>query len=318
MISFLDSAALSQFLPYPALIEALRQSFQENKVNVPPRHHYMIDKEGEAAQTLLLMPAWDAKTNIGLKMVTVTPGNEKRNLPAIQGIYILLDDATGKPIMLLDGPTLTARRTAAASALAGTYLAKKTLRQMLMVGTGALSLPLMEAHAACHAIEQIFLWGRDREKAEAKAKEARKAGLPVEAVADLAMVAQSADLISCATLSSSPLIKGEWLEPGCHLDLVGGFTPKMREADDEAIAKSRIFVDTRQGALHEAGDIVDPISRGIIPIEKIEADLFDLCQGKHSGRKGGQEITFFKSVGTAIEDFAAAQLAFQAYSISAK
>ena len=314
----MDSATLSQLLPYRELIEALRRGFQENKVNVPQRHHYTIGKEDEPAQTLLLMPAWDAKTNIGLKMVTVTPGNEKRSLPAIQGIYILLDGVTGQPIILLDGPTLTARRTAAASALAGSYLAKKTLRHMLMVGTGALSLPLMEAHAACHLIERIFLWGRDKEKAKAKAKEARKASLPVEAIEDLALAAQSADLISCATLSSSPLIKGEWLQPGCHLDLVGGFTPKMREADDEAVSGSRLFVDTRQGALHEAGDIVDPINRGIIRIDKIEADLFDLCKGTHSGRKTDQEITFFKSVGTAIEDFTAAQLASQGYSISAK
>src|SRR5262249_127759 len=145
------------------------------------------------------------------------------------------------------------------------------------------------------------IWGRSREKADALAARLDRPGLRVTAVPDLEAGAREADVISCATLASEPLVRGAWLRPGTHLDLVGGFPPAMREADDEAVRRARVFVDTRAGALVEAGDVVQPIARGVLRAEDLEGDLFELCRGLRPGRTTDAEITLFKSVGTALE-----------------
>lgn len=307
-ITFISAAEIEQLLDYPALIEALRRGFTEDW-HVPVRHHYGIEMpSGEPEQTLLLMPAWDAGKAIGMKMVTVTPGNGARNLPAIQGIYLLLDGATGIPKALIDGPALTARRTAAASALAADYLVRKDARRMLMVGAGALSIPLIEAHRAIRPIREIAVWARDAAKAAQKVAELGKRGIAATVATSLEVSAREADLISCATLSKTALIKGDWLKPGAHLDLVGAYTPDMRESDDRCIERASLFVDTRAGASKEGGDIVMPLKSGLITAASIQADLFELCRGQHPGRRREDEITLFKSVGNALEDFAAARL----------
>lgn len=307
-VPYVTAAEVERLLDYPALIDALRQGFAQ-EWSVPVRHHYGIKMpNGEPEQTLLLMPAWDAGKAIGMKMVTVTPGNGARHLPAVQGVYLLLDGATGAPAALIDGPALTARRTAAASALAGDYLLRKDASRMLMVGAGALSVPLVEAHRAMRPIRQVQVWARDSTKAAAKVAELMALGIAAEVATSLEQSARSADLISCATLSTVPLIKGDWLQPGTHLDLIGAYTPEMRESDDRCMQRASIFVDTKAGALKEAGDIVLPLKAGIITEASVKADLFDLARKRHSGRASADEITLFKSVGTALEDFAAAQL----------
>lgn len=307
-VTFVTAAEVERLLDYPALIEALRQGFAEDW-NVPVRHHYGIPMpQGEPEQTLLLMPAWDAGKAIGMKMVTVTPGNGARDLPAIQGIYLLMDGATGIPTALIDGPALTARRTAAASALAADYLARPDASHMLMVGAGALSVPLVQAHRAIRPIRNVEVWARDTAKAAAKVAELAALGIAATVAASLEASARAADLISCATLSKIPLIKGDWLKPGAHLDLVGAFTPQMRESDDRCVERASVFVDTRAGATKEGGDIVLPLKAGVITEASIKGDLFDLCRRKVAGRGGAEEITLFKSVGTALEDFAAARL----------
>jgi ornithine cyclodeaminase len=307
-VTFVTAAKVEKLLDYPALIEALRQGFAE-EWSVPVRHHYGIPMpQGEPEQTLLLMPAWDAGKAIGMKMVTVTPGNGGRNLPAIQGIYLLLDGATGIPKALIDGPALTARRTAAASALAADYLARKDASRMLMVGAGALSVPLVQAHRAVRPIREVEVWARDAAKAAAKVAELAKLGIAATVATSLEASARAADLVSCATLSTTPLINGDWLKPGAHLDLVGAYTPQMRESDDRCIARASIFVDTRAGATKEGGDIVLPLKAGLITEASIKGDLFDLCRQISNGRSSADEITLFKSVGTALEDFAAARL----------
>lgn len=307
-VTFVTAAEVERLLDYPALIKALRQGFAEDW-NVPVRHHYGIPMpQGEPEQTLLLMPAWDAGKAIGMKMVTVTPGNGARDLPAIQGIYLLMDGATGIPTALIDGPALTARRTAAASALAADYLARPDASHMLMVGAGALSVPLVQAHRAIRPIRNVEVWARDTAKAAAKVAELAALGIAATVAASLEASARAADLISCATLSKIPLIKGDWLKPGAHLDLVGAFTPQMRESDDRCVERASVFVDTRAGATKEGGDIVLPLKAGVITEASIKGDLFDLCRRKVAGRGGAEEITLFKSVGTALEDFAAARL----------
>jgi ornithine cyclodeaminase/alanine dehydrogenase-like protein (mu-crystallin family) len=221
---------------------------------------------------------------------------------------VLLDAATGMPLALLDGTALTLRRTAAASALAADFLARRDSAVHLMVGTGALAPHLVAAHAATRPILQARIWGGDPRKAAALAARLVEAGITAEPVADLEEAAAAADIITCATLAHRPLIRGAWLRPGTHLDLVGGYTPEMREADDAAIARARVYVDT-DAALREAGDILQPLRSGHLAQDQIVGDLFGLCRGICAGRRDPDEITLFKSVGTALEDLAAAQLA---------
>jgi len=309
-IPYLNAADLERLLDYPSLVEALARGFAADWT-VPVRHHYSIPIVGEPDQTLLLMPAWDAGKAIGMKLATITPGNGPRGLPAVNAVYLLVDGPTGQPRALMDGASLTVRRTAAASALAARYLARKDASVMVMVGAGALSRPLIEAHRSQHPIKKVFLWAREAAKREAKATELAALGLPVEPTGDLEQAVRGADIISCATLSTTPLVKGAWLKPGAHLDLIGAFTPEMRESDDEAVKRASLFCDTRAGALKEGGDLVIPLKAGLIKEASVKADLVDLARGTHKGRADAEEITLFKSVGTAVEDFAAARLAME-------
>ena len=306
-VPFVSAATINAKLDYPSLIAALKAAFAADWI-VPVRHHHAVPIPGEPDQTLLLMPAWEGGMSVGVKLVTITPGNGARGIPAVQGIYLLLDGATGAPKVLMEGTTLTTRRTAAASALAASFCARKDAATHLMVGAGALARPLIEAHRAARPITRSLIWARKPEQADAKVAELRAAGIAAEAAPDLEAAARGADIISCATLSSEPLIHGAWLKPGAHLDLVGAYLPTLRESDDEAVKRATLFCDTRAGALKEGGDLVQPLKAGVISESSIAADLADLCKGRHPGRTRDDEITLFKSVGTAVEDLAAAKL----------
>lgn len=307
---FIDADAVATALPYPALIDALQQAFCD-QITMPVRHHHTVPVPAEPDATLLLMPAWKEGGALGVKVATVAPGNGARNLPAVQSLYILTSATTGVPLAILDGGEITNRRTAAASALAARFLAAPDASHLLMVGTGRLAPHLIAAHASVRPLRHVTIWGRDPHKTSALAQQIAPLGLSVTTTDSLASAVQQADIISCATLSQTPLVCGSWLRPGQHLDLVGGFTPLMREADDECITRARVFVDTRAGACKEAGDITQPLHAGILSEADIAADLYELSQGHHAGRKNSAEITLFKSVGCALEDLAAAQLAYQ-------
>ncbi|MDH4412015.1 MAG: ornithine cyclodeaminase family protein [Rhizobium sp.] len=305
----LDQTQTSRCLDWEALIGALDTMFKGDCV-MPVRHHHTIEVPGEAAATLLLMPAWQPGQYIGVKLVSVFPDNHLRSLPAIHGSYLLSSGKTGELLAVLDGGELTARRTAAASALAARHLARDDASRLLVVGTGRLSVNLIEAHSKVRPIRDVVIWGRDQDKAERAATDARALGYQVSVASDLEFAARQADIISCATLSRSPLIRGEWLKPGSHVDLIGAFTKDMRESDDEAVRRARVFVDTRAGAFAEAGDILQPIASGVIGKEHVQAELAELVRGA-VGRRGADEITLFKSVGAALEDLAGAILAFE-------
>jgi ornithine cyclodeaminase len=275
---------------------------------------------GSADATLLLMPAWTlgAPSHVGVKVVTVFPDNGSRGLPSIYGQYLLLDGATGASLALLDGTMLTKRRTACASGLASRYLSRPDSRRLLMIGTGALAPQLIRVHAKVRPIEEVAIWGRRPERAQDLARELsdslpRTLGRPiaVRAVSDRKQAVTGADIISSATLSKTPLVEGNWLNAGQHVDLVGAYTPQMRESDDRAIERARVYVDTRAGALKEGGDIVQPLASGAIDEDDIIADLLELARGQQTGRLPGDatSITLFKSVGAALEDLAAAELA---------
>ncbi|NTF89254.1 ornithine cyclodeaminase family protein [Agrobacterium rhizogenes] len=297
-------------LAWPALIEAIASMFTGDCV-MPVRHHHNMEVPGESDATLLLMPAWLPGSYMGVKMVSVFPDNATRALPAIFGTYLLSSGKTGEMLAVIDGGELTARRTAATSALAARYLARTDVEELLVCGSGRLSLNLIQAHAEGRSLKRIGIWGRDLDKAEHIASQAQALGLNVIAVTDLEAAARSADIISCGTLSSTPLIKGEWLKPGVHLDLVGGFKPDMRETDNAAIRRAEVFVDTRAGAMKEAGDIVQPLRSGVLTEDTIRAELSELVRGTKPGRSNDADITLFKSVGAALEDLAGAILAYE-------
>lgn len=307
-----SAADVDRTLNFPGLVETLRKAFHDGAVQ-PVRHHHTIERPDGAASTLLLMPAWSdfnatgtsAGGYVGVKVVTVSPDNNRIDKPAVMGLYLLLDGATGEPRALIDGQRLTQWRTASASALAATYLAREDASRLLIVGAGALSRFLAKAHASVRPIASIRVWNRTAANAEKVAADLRAEGLPAEMAEDLDAEYGQADIISCATISTAPLVRGALLKPGTHVDLVGGFTPDMREADDEAIRRAAVFVDTRAGATKEAGDIVQPLKSGVLSEEAIRGDLYDLTRGSASGRKNAEEITLFKSVGAAIEDLAA-------------
>ena len=307
----IENAEIAAALQYPALIDALRDMFVTGCTQ-PLRHHHGLDPEDEKKGTLLIMPAWQSDGFLGLKTVTVMPENGAKGLPSVQGTYLLFDAENGSALAVMEAGELTTRRTAAASALAASYLARKDASKMLMVGAGAMAPCLIRAHAAVRNYSDITIWNHRAEKAEKLADDLTREGFSARATPDLEAAARDADLISCATLSTEPLIQGGWLKPGAHLDLVGAFTPSMRESDDDAVKIATLFVDTREGGLHEAGDIVQPLKSGVITETDIQADLYDLCRGAHKGRASEDEITLFKSTGAALEDLAAAILAYQA------
>ena len=302
-MKILDAAQTAAALPFGRLIPALREAFVSG-AEVPLRHRHDIAQPDGTTAVLLLMPAWRANGLMGVKVVSVFPGNGARGLPSVSASYLLCNGATGQHLALIDGAEITRRRTAAASALAGSFLAREDATSLLILGSGHIGGLMAEAYRVVRPIERVMVWNIRPSGAEHLA--ARLGG---EAVTDLAAAARKADIVSCATLSREPLVRGEWLRPGTHLDLIGGFTPAMREADDEAVRRSRVFIDT-EAALAEAGDLIGPIAHGVLRREDIAGSLFSLCRSETAGRRDPQEITLFKSVGSALEDLAAAGLAY--------
>jgi ornithine cyclodeaminase len=321
-VKSLSAADVDAALDDIALIDRLDALFRAG-CEMPTRHHHPVREPlgtGSADAMLLLMPAWTqgASGRIGVKIVTVFPENGKRGLPAIYGQYLLLDGQTGQSLALLDGSMLTKRRTACASGLASRYLARPDAGTLLMIGTGALAPELIRVHSKVRPIREVAIWGRRPEQAAELAARLGEAlpkalgrSIAVRAVTDRQRAVGEADIVSCATLSRTPLVEGDWLRAGQHVDLVGAYTPQMRESDDRAVRRARVYVDTRAGALKEGGDIVQPIANGTVGADHVIGDLFELARGQRAGRAAGDvaSITLFKSVGAALEDLAAAELA---------
>ena len=318
-----DADEVEAALSYPGLVDVLEAAFRIGAIS-PPRHHHTIklpDCNGAASAdaTLLLMPAWSvsapgaetAGRYLGVKVVSVFPDNGRIGLPAVQGAYLLMSAETGVPLAMIDARRLTAWRTAAASALASRYLSRPNSRRLVVVGAGALAPYLVRAHSSVRPIERVAVWNRSRAGAERLVDGLKAAGVTAVVVDDLEAAVSEADIVSTATLSKTPVVRGAWLRPGTHLDCVGAFRPNMRETDDDVVRRARIWVDTRIGALKEAGDLVIPLAAGAITETAIEGDLFDLARGAAPLRRSDGEITMFKSVGASIEDLAAALEVFE-------
>lgn len=306
-----DAPTAAAALPYADLIAALRERFASG-CEVPARHVHELATPGQSHKlTSLLMPAWVPGQFYGVKVVNIAPGNNARGLPGLHGSYLLFDAVTGQALAVMDGNTITTRRTVAASALAASFLARPNARSLLVVGAGAIARELPAAYAAVRPIDTVRVWARQPAAAQALAADWRALGWDAQAVSDLATACAQADVVSCATHATAPLVCGEWLAPGSHLDLIGSFTPTMREADDACLQGARLFVDTEE-ALKKSGDLLEPMRSGAITEADVRGTLTTLCKGVARGRLHDQERTVFKSVGTALEDLAAATLVWQA------
>lgn len=302
----LDAATTAAHLAPADLIAALGRAFGEG-AEVPLRHTHRIEDPAGPGGTVLLMPAWKPGGRLGIKTVTIFPGNGARGLPGLHSLYTLFDATTGVPLAQLDGNEITSRRTAAASALAASFLARDDAASLLVLGSGRVARLLPDAMRCVRPIERIAVWNHRPAGAVALARTWREQGLDAQPVTNLAAAVARADIVSCATLAAAPLVRGEWLREGAHLDLIGSFTPQMRECDAACFARARVWVDTDE-ALAKSGDVLGAIAEGGFDIVRVQGTLAQLCRGERAGRQNRSEITLFKAVGNALEDLAAAEL----------
>lgn len=305
----ISSEDMIRHLAWPDLIEALRLQFIAG-CDVPERHHHSMPVPGGADATMLLIPAWQQGERIGVKLVNVFPGNSKIGLPSISADYLLYDGKTGQNLALMDGAVITSRRTAAAAALGAKFLSREDSETLFLVGAGRVASLVPEAMQSVRPIKRVLVWDLYKESARKACEELKAAGFEAEVELDLEKGAKSADIISCATLATEPLIKGAWLAPGQHLDLIGSFTPEMRETDDDAMRASEVYIDIGT-ALTECGEMIEPLRSGAITNADIKGDLAALCRETVSGRTDDNAITLFKAVGTALEDLATASLIYE-------
>jgi alanine dehydrogenase len=306
---YLNEAAVRALLTPAELVNVLREALISDIVS-PQRTHHRIP--GSDTATMLLMPAW-REGSFGVKVLTVDPARTERGLPSIEGLYLLMDGDNGAPLAVIGARALTAARTAAVSALAASYLARTDACTLLMVGTGNLAVPVIEAHLSVHNYQRVLIWGRDRRKAGA-VRDQIKTQVEVQLATDLDSAVASADVISCATSSTQPLVRKQHVRPGTHVDLIGSYTPRMREVDDALFRDARVIVDTK-GAILESGDLIDPCLAGLLDAPTVR-DLSELIYDPALGRKNEEEITIFKAVGTAAADLAVADHLLARHAIS--
>ena len=302
-----DAAATRAALPFDRLIAAIERLFISGCA-VPTRHTHTLETADGAGATVLIMPAWQTGRYLGIKTVNIFPGNGARGLPGLHSTYMLYDAETGQPLALLDGDEITSRRTAAASALAARKLARPDARRLLVLGAGRVARLLPYAHTQLRSIDEIAVWARDAAKAESLAAAWRADGLNAHATGDLQAAVAQADIVSSATLATSPLLQGAWLRQGSHLDLIGSFTPQMREADDACFVDADVYVDTDE-APRKSGDLLAPLSRGVLHEADIRGTLAELCRAPV--QRDAARRSVFKAVGTALEDLAAAVLVYE-------
>jgi ornithine cyclodeaminase/alanine dehydrogenase-like protein (mu-crystallin family) len=298
-LPFIPAEAVHELAPYGDLVDALAAGHL-----LPPAkvRRTVYGPEG-ADEVYLGLPAWQPGQAIGVKLVTVFPANPAAGLPSVQAVYVLFDGTNGSPLATMDGTALTYRKTAADSALGSRFLSRTDSRTLLMVGAGGLAPHLIAAHRAVRpSLDEVFVWNRSPARAAQLAAE-----VGGEVAADLDTIVGRADIICTATMTQDPLIRGELLAPGTHLDLVGAFLPDHREVDDACVTRAAIHVDSRLAAVEESGDLVIPLTTGVIGPGDIRGDLFDLCQGRIPGRTSPEEITLFENGGGGHLDLMVAQ-----------
>ncbi|WP_127753856.1 ornithine cyclodeaminase family protein [Devosia sp. 1566] len=308
-LKVIDAATVERLLDYPSLVAKLREAFLAPPT-APSRQAVPIEAApGQTAGTLLVMPAVRPGKLIGVKLVTVLPELGNRPGGALRAIYMVLDAASGEPLGTIDGHALTTRRTAAASVLAASVLASPEPETLLVVGTGSVAEALAEAYWAVLRPKRVLIWGRNVEKAEALAASLHARGIAASAAGELAEAVGQAQIVSAATLAREPIILGDQVRPGTHIDLVGGFRRDMRESDDALVRKARVVVDVPHTKT-ETGDIAQPLAAGVLDAADV-TELAELLGEAPRWRRAPEDITLFKSAGHALEDLAGAELVME-------
>ncbi|MEX1184365.1 MAG: ornithine cyclodeaminase family protein [Gemmatimonadota bacterium] len=304
----IEAEDVQRVLDFPAVIEALRKAFG-SPAGTPPRTMYKLDKDPASSDVFALLPSWTEEA-IGVKAFTYLPSNAAKGRKILYSKVLLFDRETGEPLALVDGTFVTYWRTAAVGALAADYLARKDARRLVVCGTGNLAPYMTLAHASVRPITDVGIWGRTPGKAAQTIERIRekRPDLNCTVVTDLAAAVGEADIVSVATASKTPVVLGAWVKKGTHTDFFGNHERHVQECDSDLVAKSRLYADSRDNVMNEAGEILIPISEGLIPANPIIGDLADLCSGRVKGRGSDDETTLFKSVGTPLSDLATAQL----------
>jgi len=304
-----DMKAIQTALPYPLLVDALAQGLQQFS-ETPARSFFSPNQD---ASCVMIMPAWRPHQMMGVKLVSVWPENNAKGESAVSAVYVLISCLDGRPLAVLDGTELTLRRTAAAAALAAKRLARENSETLAVLGTGSLSVPLVQAHTDTMRFKNVLVWGRQFYKAQLVVNQLRELGIEVRAMGDLHKTLAMSDVVAVATTSTEPFLKAAWVRPGTHISLVGAFTPQMAEAEPGLISKSQLFADCRASVLEKGGEVFQAIEQGLILDSDIIADLAELtAQPDRSWRHDAQAITVFKSVGFALLDLIAAELVIKA------
>jgi ornithine cyclodeaminase len=304
-----DMKAIQTALPYPLLVDALAQGLQQF-AETPARSFFSPNQD---ASCVMIMPAWRPHQMMGVKLVSVWPENNAKGESAVSAVYVLISCLDGRPLAVLDGTELTLRRTAAAAALAAKRLARENSETLAVLGTGSLSVPLVQAHTDTMRFKNVLVWGRQFYKAQLVVNQLRELGIEVRAMGDLHKTLAMSDVVAVATTATEPFLKAAWVRPGTHISLVGAFTPQMAEAEPGLISKSQLFADCRASVLEKGGEVFQAIEQGLILDSDIIADLAELtAQSDRSWRHDAQAITVFKSVGFALLDLIAAELVIKA------
>ncbi len=302
----LDGATVESLLNTKELLNAVHAGFLQG-ASAPPRLHYELGGE-DSDRFLLLMPAWNTEI-VATKVVTAFP----QQVPSIAAQYLIFDARRGSLKAMLDGTALTPWRTAAVSALASSFLSRPNSRSLLILGTGAVARCMVRAHSWVRSFDEIFVWGRDPSRLHSFVDNARADGYPCQPVKDYRTVLSSVDIVSSATATVDPLVLGVDVRAGTHIDLVGSFRPTMRESDNDLIQTASKYADTKAGTVEEGGDYAIPINQGVMKKEDILGDLLELAAGRTMSRRADDEVTLFKSVGTAVADLSAGAFALHRY-----
>ena len=302
---FISKDDVARLAPYKPLIQAIAKGLLE-PIESPPR---IALNPNHDVSAVLIMPAWRPHGILGTKIVSIWPGNNAKGQPAVSAVYVVTSCDDGQTLAVIDGTELTLRRTAAAAALGSQLLARPNSKKLAVLGTGALSMPLVMAHLSILDLSEITIWGRSLDNAQAIADALSNIGISANATSDLQQTLGNADIVAAATTATQPFIRSEWVKPGTHLSLMGAFTPNMAEAEPQLLPKTRLFVDSREAVMQKGGEVLQALQKGLIVDADVRGELADLLaiSPKMPGRMTNQDITVFKSVGFAALDLFAAE-----------
>ena len=296
----LDADKILNSLSFTAMVDELAAMHHE-PIGLVDEMLMESKDDADNVNHFFIRTGWQAEKAVGAKVITVFPrNNQARQWPSIQAVYVLFEGVNGTPLACLDGTALTYVKTATDSALGSQLLSRSDIETMMMIGAGQMAPHLIAAHCQVRpSLRRVQIWNRTPDKAESLCTELADQfpGIDFEQVDEIENGVRSADLVCSAIGVTEPIVQGEWIRPGTHIDLIGAYTPVMREADDEVLRRGRLFVDARETTINHIGELMIPLASGVITENDVLASLSELCQGHHPGREGDDEITVFKNGG---------------------